>query len=106
MGHIPLEISRHAFFFLSAEGGLITGHVQSIDQRYSPIPKGGLEIPLKLKFSCPSEEVLSKMKTFVSTLYDYDFTGTEASVESDEEDNEKVTLLPDGGFDGQGYILV
>ena len=26
--------------------------------------------------------------------------------ESDDEDNEKVTLLPDGGFDGQGYILV
>ena len=26
--------------------------------------------------------------------------------ESDDEDNEKVTLLPDGGFDGQGYILL
>ena len=26
--------------------------------------------------------------------------------ESDGEDNEKLNLLPDGGFDGQGYILL
>ena len=26
--------------------------------------------------------------------------------ESDEDDNENIALLPDGGFDGQGYILV
>ena len=26
--------------------------------------------------------------------------------ESDGDDNENIALLPDGGFDGQGYILV
>ena len=44
------------------------------------------------------------MKTFVSTLYDYNFTGTEASEESDEEDDEIEIAIqnePIGGEDSQ-----
>lgn len=106
VGHIPREISRHAFYFLSAEGGLITGHVHSIDQRYSPIPNGGLEIPLKLKFSHESEEILTKMKTFVGTLYDYNFTGTGASEESEGEDEEMEIVIQNEPTDGDDSQIV
>ena len=48
--HIPREISRHIYFFLGDENGHIDGTVKSIDYRPSPIPAGGLEIPLTLSF--------------------------------------------------------
>ena len=44
------------------------------------------------------------MKTFVSTLYNYNFTGTEASEKSDEEDDEIEIAIqnePIGGEDSQ-----
>jgi hypothetical protein len=95
VGHIPREISRHVFYFLTTERGLVSGHVQSIDQRYSPIPAGGLEIPLKLRFSCETEFTLSKMKTFVTTLYDYNFTGMPVNEEDEEEGNDMELLIQD-----------
>ena len=51
VGHIPREISRHVYFFLKDENGHIDGTVKSIDYRPSPIPAGGLEIPLTLQIS-------------------------------------------------------
>ena len=96
VGHIPPEISRHVFYFLTAEGGQVSGHVQSINQRYSPIPDGGLEIPLKLRFSCQNGEILEQMKTFVTTLNDYQFTGTpETTNESDDEDEDIEAIIQD-----------
>ena len=52
MGHIPREISRHVYYFIETEGGFVNGSVISTKCRPSPIPFGGLEIPLLLKFSC------------------------------------------------------
>ena len=40
VGHIPREISRHVFYFISAEKGSIAGTVMSTDYRNSPIPSG------------------------------------------------------------------
>ena len=45
VGHIPRELSRYVYFFLH-EGGSVTGTVASINPRVSPIPEGGLEIPI------------------------------------------------------------
>ena len=50
VGHIPREISRHVYFFLKEENGSIDGTVKSIQYKPSPIPAGGLEIPLTLTF--------------------------------------------------------
>ena len=51
-GHIPHEISRDVHFFIKTKGGKVTGHVKPLTYRPSPIPSGGLEIPLQLTFTC------------------------------------------------------
>ena len=53
VGHIPREISRHVYYFIKTEGDFANGSVISIKYRPSPIPSGGLEMPLLRKFSCP-----------------------------------------------------
>ena len=57
----------------------------------SPIPAGGLEIPLLLTFSCSKTISFEKMKTFVQTLYDYKFTGT--VIEEENSDNEDEIII-------------
>ena len=93
MGHIPREISRHVYYFLTAEGGTVSGHVVSTEHRYSPIPAGGLEIPLLLKFACADQEILLKMKAFVNAQYDYNFTGTRVVDSEDEEDEDVIEII-------------
>ena len=51
-GHVPLDFSRFCHYFL-ANGGTICGIVDDTRPRRSPIPSGGLEIKLKLKFQAP-----------------------------------------------------
>ena len=65
VGHAPREISRYIYFFIKKENGTITGNVKSLNCKLSPIPSGGLEIPLQLTFSCPVEWVRDKMKDFI-----------------------------------------
>ena len=74
MGHTPREISCHCYFFLK-EGGNITGHLICTNYKVSPIPAGGLEVPLLITFSVKSERIFELMKSFVSDLYEYDYTG-------------------------------
>lgn len=88
VGHIPREISRHTYFFLKEEGGTIDGIVQSVQYRPSPIPAGGLEIPLLLTFKSRRYITHTKMKEFVTTLYSYEYTGTREQVESESSDDE------------------
>ena len=68
VGHIPMEISRLCYFFLK-EGGNITGHLICTNYKVSPIPAGGLEVPLLLTFSVKSERIFELMKSFVNDLY-------------------------------------
>ena len=65
----------------------------SISTKYRPlsIPSGGLEIPLLLKFSCPEQKTFEKMKNFVDSLYDYDYSGVNDEESSDEEETAIVT---------------
>ena len=50
VGHIPREISKHVYFFLKEKGGIKKGFVFFTKYGFSPIPAGGLEIPLMLSF--------------------------------------------------------
>ena len=64
VGHIPREISRHCYFCMG-EGCNITGHLICITYKVSPIPTGGLEVPLLLTFSVKSQRIFKLMKSFV-----------------------------------------
>ena len=59
VGHIPREISRYVHYFLH-EGGSVTGIVTDVHHRLSPIPEGGLEIPIHMAFSIRSKAILKK----------------------------------------------
>ena len=87
MGHIPREISRHVHFFIKTEGGKVNGHVKSLTYRSSPIPAGGLEIPLQLTFSCNQEKTLDIMKGFLNSLYDWSYTGLVDETGDEDTDN-------------------
>ena len=68
VGHIPRETSRPTFFFLRDEGGTVDVTGLSTRYRPSPIPVGGLEIPLLLTFGCLKYTAHKKMKSFVENL--------------------------------------
>ena len=38
-----------------------------------------------LKFSCPEQKTFEKLKNFVDSLYDYDYSGVNDEESSDEE---------------------
>ena len=54
VGHIPREISRFVWYFLTY-GGKVDTKVHSERHRRSPIPSGGLEIILVAKFAISDE---------------------------------------------------
>ena len=84
--HIEREISRHVYYIIKTEDGFVTGTVISTKYRPSPIPSGRLEIPLLLKFSCKEQKTFEKMKNFVDSLYDYEYSGVNDEESSDEEE--------------------
>ena len=95
--HIPREISRHCFYFIQ-EGGSISGHLLSTNYKVSPIPAGGLELPLLLTFSVIEDKIFSLMKDFVKNLYDYHYTGEHKSKddkESDDDDEIEIVINKD-----------
>ena len=63
VGHIPRELSRFFFFFIRDEGGCIEGSLLSTQYRPSPIPARGLEVPLKLNFSCKRFVIIGENET-------------------------------------------
>ena len=83
---IPRDISRHIYFFIKTEDGSVSGKVLSVKYRPSPIPSGGLEIPLMLTFKCTKSVTFLKMKKFISELYEYEYTGEGKSEESEEDE--------------------
>ena len=61
VGHIPREISHHVYHhFMRTEGGFVNGSVISTKYCPLPIPSGGQEILLLLKFSCRKRRRLKK----------------------------------------------
>ena len=101
VGHLPREISRHIHFFIKTEGGKVQGTVKSLLYRASPIPAGGLEIPLILKFENKDQETLDIMHGFVKSLYDWNYDGQAKKgesneVESDNEDDTDFSVTIEG----------
>ena len=92
VGHVPREISRFVYFFIR-DGGIIEGTLLSTKYRPSPIPAGGLEVPLKLNFSCQKVVTFENMKTFIA-LYDYDYDHpNENEDDSDLEDEINIDIV-------------
>ena len=63
VGHIPRKLSWFVYYFLQV-GGSVTSTVASIQYRLSPIPEGGLEIPIQMTLSHSSKPLMEKMKLF------------------------------------------
>ena len=78
MEHIPREISRLSYFFME-EGG-------------SPIPAGGLEVPLLLTFSIKRERIFKLKKSFVNHLHDDDYTGEKAENNEEESGDDENSI--------------
>ena len=73
------------------EGGNITRNLISKTYKVSPIPTGGLQVPLLLTFSVKSERIFKVMKSFVNDLYDYNYTGEQAEINEEESgDDEEI----------------
>ena len=70
VGHIPREISRFCRYFVNY-GGKLEGRVRDTKYRRSPIPSGGLEIPITLLvMKCrASLAVFDKMNELVTEYY-------------------------------------
>lgn len=68
--------------------------MKSIQYKPSPIPAGGLEIPLTLTFKSPRYVTHLKMKEFVSTLYSFEYDVKNGSNESelDKDVDEEINI--------------
>ena len=100
VGHIPRKIPCHCYFFLK-KGCEISGYLVSTNYKPSPIPAGGLEVPLLLTFSVKNEQIFEQMKEFVTTLYDYEYTGMKED-ESENEDSDDDNVIKVKLNDGEG----
>ena len=69
VGHAPRELSRFIFYFIQ-EGVLLTGTVASTTSRISPIPKGGLEVPISMHFTHENKATSSKMEISVRKQFE------------------------------------
>ena len=83
------------------EGGEISGYLVSTNYKPSPIPTGGLEVPLLLTFSVNNEQTFEQMKEFVTTLYDYEYTGMKED-ESEDEDSDDENVIEVKLNNGEG----
>ena len=83
------------------EAGKISGCLVSTNYKPSPILAGGLEVPLLLTFSVKNEQIFEQMKEFVTTLYDYEYTGMKED-ESKDEDSDDGNVIEIKLNDGEG----
>ena len=57
-----------------------------------PIPSGGLEVPLLLKFESQDKRVTDTMEEFVENFYFFDFAGDLVTNDENEEEIDSETL--------------
>ena len=92
------------------EWGEISGYLVSTNYKPSPIPAGGLEVPLLLTFSVKNEQIFEQMKKFVTTLYDYEYAAIIKDESEDEESDDENVIevkLNDGeGQTGPGQTTI
>ena len=89
VGHIPREISRFVFYFIQDEGGNVEGTLLSTVYPPSPIPAGGLEVPVKLIFSCRRYITHQEMVDFINR---YDYNAEIEYVEEPQQSSEHAKV--------------
>ena len=82
VGHIPSQILRYVYFFIKQERDRVYGKLKSLKYKTSPIPSGGLEVPLK--FESQDKWVTDAMEKFVGNLYSFDEDEEEIDFETIE----------------------
>ena len=85
-------------FFIKEENGKVFGTPKSLKYKTSPIPSGGLEVPLSLTFSCKEKWVVDTMEEFIQNFYTFEYSGnqsldTSASEDEDEDDYQTIMLV-------------
>ena len=101
VGHIPREISRYVYFFIKQEGGRVYGKLKPLKYKFSPIPSGGLEVPLLLKFESQDKWVKDTMEEFVETFYFFDFP-VDLVVNDEDEEETDFEILDTGNSNENG----
>ena len=88
VGYFPREISRFCHYFLNY-GGQLEARVKSTKYRPSPIPSGGLEIPILLvvRKGTSSSSVFRKMEHFIDEYY---LEPDKIGVRTKQTENEEV----------------
>ena len=92
VGHVPRKILRQAYFFIKQEGGRVYGKLKLLKYKPFPIPSGGLEVPLLLKFESQDKWVTDTMGEFVENFYFFDFAGDLVTNGENEEEIDFETL--------------
>ena len=92
VGYFPREISLNVYFFIKQEGGRVYGKLKSLKYEPSPIPSGGLQVPLLLKFESQDKWVTDTMEEFLENFYSFDFAGDLVVNDKDEEEINFETL--------------
>ena len=87
-GICPERNFSSCLIFIKTEDGFVIVIVISTKYCPSPIPSGGLEIELLLKFSYPEQKTFENMKNFVDSLYDYKCSGV-----NDEDEDEGAIVI-------------
>ena len=60
--------------------------MKSLKYKPSPIPSGGLQVPLLLKFESQDKWVSDKIEKLVENFYSFDFAGDLVVNDEDEEE--------------------
>ena len=98
VGHIPREISRFCHYFINY-GGKLETRVTSTRYRPSPIPTGGLEIPILLIVlkGDSTNEVFEEMEDLVKSYYlEPDQITDVVDVEDEKDSDDEVDFeIPD-----------
>ena len=101
VGHIPREISRYVYFFIKEKNGNVSGTPKSLKYKPSPIPSGGLEVPLLLKFSAKDKWVVDTMEEFVLNFYSYEYSGNLSIADNEDDDNYQAIIFESEETDSQ-----
>ena len=76
-----------------------------LKNKHSPVPSGGLEVPLLLKFESKDQWVTNTMKEFVENFYSFDFVGDLVVNDEDEEEiNFKILDIENSNEDDESEI--
>ena len=92
VGHILREISRYVYFFIKEQNGNVSGTLKSLKYKPSPIPFGGLEVPLLLKFPAKDKWVVDTMEEFVLNFYSYEYSGNLSIADEDDDDYQAIMI--------------